>query len=295
MSEKVEEVGVGQDYLSNNEKEEIIQRHIERIKRQKKEKIENSCIPDVYLHYTWRDYKTDSDTRETSLPEQIIKSRKEARDNCVAYCLSLKKMIDPSVERKNISFIIMGKSGSGKSVLGTLILREVVNILNESILYVNFNSMVIDCFSANFQEHIDKLLEKYIEPEFLMIDEVEHGHKINEKTQSLFSIVLARRAEEGKGTIITASVDQIFDIKKILGHSAFRVIQRNDAYKKPIYILTKEENVSLDIFNETTKFDISVVKNRLEQFIEKQGPTITSLQMLNILNGSIYKKPWEKK
>lgn len=233
----------------------------------------SSEIPDDLLRYDWQDYKFDNNEQvddsgeDLELHEDVQRSRRNAWKACGYYCKNMLKMDDDeNTDYPFASILLMGTKGSGKSVLGSLILREAMKRLNEKVLYVSFGNLVVECSTPSWVNHREDLEETYCSPKMLMIDEVCDGHFINIKAQSYINHILTKRANWRHPTIITSKVsyDSLFHI---LGFPSHSLIGKLEIYNH-ISIINTEITSPEKLLSAETSYPEGKVKMMI-QYLEE--------------------------
>jgi len=267
------------------QKEKFITKYeSEEIKYRKKE----SNIPSQYWCYKWDDYKIQDTGNGKILPKKIQQYRKKAKNICLAYAKNINFF-----HKQGTSLIIIGKRTSGKSVLGVLILKTAILKMKENVLYVSFSQMAQEMFTGYFDEHTQNLYNKYVIPEFLMIDEIQYGFEIKQKTQLFLSNILNERLKNNKPTIITSKIN-MNSLERMLGSSVFNIITNQEYYINPINILTniEKKNDFLTILNtdENLYFDITKLITNITnvKISNKKKKTISKKELLDVLQKGIY-------
>ncbi|MDO8610942.1 MAG: hypothetical protein Q7R95_10460 [bacterium] len=185
---------------------------------------DSSHIPEEYWGYKWSGYRKDFGPHEMNvlIPQSEIKSREKALHLAIDYAKNIEQNF-----KTGKSILFYGKKNSGKTVLATLILREAMQKLNKTALYVRFDKFLVDCtFKGGFydKEHIDYVDEIYIEPDFLCIDEVCHKEQTSQKFKDITRYIIYSRREALKPTIITTT-EQDEMLLKIFGASFVETVQ----------------------------------------------------------------------
>ena len=179
------------------------------------------------------------------------------------------------------SLFIYGKRGSGKSVLGTLILRDAIDTLKESVLYVPFQCINMEASTSNFVEHREKIEATYCDPEFLMIDEIEGCHQITPKTRDYFSNILTLRNTYHKPTIVTSRIG-LNKVREELGYAVFNAITQKDNYLAPICIKMESSEI---FFSKDEIYDIEVLRKNIVFKMEEQRRGGSSTGNKDTVNG----------
>ena len=111
----------------------------------------SSNIPRSFFMCKWTDYNINDKGDGKQLPDYVVKSRLKARNECRDYALRIKEICNDCT---GDSLLILGSSGTGKSTLACLILREVIRTNGESVYYKKFTemSMKIQYAWKDFQE-----------------------------------------------------------------------------------------------------------------------------------------------
>jgi len=264
------------------------------ILNKKKELKEESRIPRNLLKYTWSDYLEDRIKEEDlPFPEEIAKSRKIAKKICMRYSTKIKKIRD---DKTGTSLLILGKRGSGKSVLGSLILRDSINKIMQPVLYVSFGQFVLESNTVAFEQQRIDIEEKYVAPEILMIDEIEVGYKLSDRAKNYFFLILSKRSEYNKPTILTSSIMNENELEFEIGVPAFRVITDKEKYYNPIKILSIENENDLPIlFSSQSKFNAKTLGVLLKEKIkekerDKESSFFSSTDLLTLIKRSKLKK-----
>jgi DNA replication protein DnaC len=239
----------------------------------KKEKLfykNSSNIPIQYWKYTWHDYHPDNMDGTKINDENIINSRKKAFWDCVDYTRNLKKI---HKERLGHGLVIKGLSGSGKTVLGTLILRDVIYNLRERVLYENYSKLAMEMLTIHLQEQHDNFLEKYSTPEYLLIDEIESGFTVDKsgniktknstKIHDCFAELLMSRYLDKKPTIVTTSIFDDDLLEKTIGDVAYKILKRKDTYFEISILGSKTNNKNINILMIDKEFEINLLIDEL--------------------------------
>ena len=277
-------------------REEVLQRY----KEEQKRLLSNSDIPDDLIMYEWKDYKFDNNEQvddngnKIELSEEVIKSRREVWRACGTYCLNLQKMNDrENKEYPFASILLIGSKDSGKSVLGSLILREAMKRLRENVLYVPFGSLAVELSTASFDSHRIVLDETYCTPKILMIDEICDGYFISNKARDNLNYILTKRANYGIPTIITSKISYE-SIYHVVGIPAYRLIGKPEVYKHLTIMNTKRTN-SADLLTANShyppgKIEIMIDRLRILKSINMKNNSQIGLygdQIRDILDGGV--------
>ena len=274
------------------------------VSKRKRELREESGIPRNLLKYSWNDYLIDRIKKDDDpFSEEITASRKLAKQLCLGYSVNLGNI---KRDKTGTSLLILGKRGSGKSVLGTLILRDSINKIMEPVLYISFGQFVLESNTVAFEQQRIDIEEKYVAPEILMIDEIERGYKLSDRAKNYFFLILSKRSEYNKPTILTSSIIVENELEFEIGLPAFRVITDKEKYFNPIKIISPENEDDLSvIFSSTSIFSPSKIRVFLKEKVEekegdilrsgdskknKESVKITSQELLSIIKRSKLKK-----
>jgi len=175
--------------------------------------IENSMIPDRYKRKNFTDY------------EVLNNKQKEVLTVCEGF-------IDG---KYNSGLILIGKNGTGKSMLCSIILQEMIkrnpheNRGYDSDWYLYTEAIKIvrkikDTWRQKTSEEVNSeqsAINKYVKPKVLVIDEIGMQYGSSTETQFLTEII-NDRYNQNKQTILSGNVT-VLDMQDILGD---RVIDR---------------------------------------------------------------------
>jgi len=262
------------------------------LKKARKERVSRylseSNIPKQFFNFKWSDYIPEHIGDGIILPSDVIISRKNAKMECYEYSKNIQNAID-----NGDSLIIVGDRGSGKSVLGTLILRDAIERKEKSVLYITFTQLLIDSRASGFKSYAEDLEQGYVEPDFLMIDEMEEGHEYFPKDREYITQILGLRARDLKPTIITSSTS-MSSLGKFLGTSFLKIVTNKNIYKKEIFIKTKRrdrnEIYNLEGLYDTDKIISLLEENKKEKFkdpyLTKRCKQVNFNEIYSILNRS---------
>jgi DNA replication protein DnaC len=235
----------------------------------------NSRIPESLRHYKWLDYHPHIIEGKKVNDESVIRSRKEAKFQCREYAI---KLIDhyknikenPEEEYKKFpSLIIYGPETSGKTVIATLVARSIAEKCEKSILFVDFmdlNSIVYTILDFR-SETFTMTLEKYMDPDILIIDEVVKSKMAPMLEPFLSSLIRQRQnSDKTKITIITSKVSPD-GIENIVGEDCARIIKKEREFTN-VEILAERPN-RLETFDENI-YNASLINKYLySNFISK--------------------------
>jgi DNA replication protein DnaC len=242
------------------------------------EKISN--IPPDLMTYGWKDYKfedneqTDEKGNKIKLDKIVIESRRQAWISCASYAKNLPLMYQGLIPFA--SLLITGTKGSGKSVLGSLILRESINKLREKVLYVQFTKLLSELHIATckssfeYNDQVSHIMEKYYgDPKILMIDEIDSGHYVSKPVQEHINTILTMRADWHKPTIITSRLPYE-SLSSVIGLPAYRIVGKqeyyvhinimNNGFKTPNELLSSETEYPIDKCSTLIKWLEEIVK-----------------------------------
>jgi DNA replication protein DnaC len=217
----------------------------------------NSNIPENYFKFTWNDYQKDYDFSKKITDKEVSSSREKAKHLAVIYATKINSFFE-----KGISLFFVGKRGSGKTVLATLLLREAINQLKESVYYCSFIELMIEANTANLEHEREEFESKYLRPSFLLIDEmgeIETNHKMN----NYLNLILIKRQQEKKPTFITSKLT-LEEIKSRFGTSVYLAISNNNCFLPEIIIKTDPKDF-IENIGKKDKFLVSELKKQIEE------------------------------
>lgn len=265
----------------------------------------NSRIPESLRHYKWSDYLPHLIEGQKVNDESVIKSREKVKSQCKGYTL---KLIDhyqnvkenPEEEYKKFpSLIIYGPETSGKTVLATLVARSLAEKCQKSILFVDFmdlNSIVYTILDFR-SETFTMILERYLNPDILIIDEVAKS-KMAPMLEPFLSALIRQRqnSDKTKITIITSKVSAN-GIENIVGEDCARIIKKTREFTS-VEILAERPH-RLETFDENI-YNASLINNFLyNNFINKypKGSCIemTETEVKQMLNSAFISGSKRKK
>jgi len=192
----------------------------------KKSLINISDIPKQYFDFNWKSYDPENDSRNIINDKKVIQSRKKAKEMALKYVLNIKENL---INGKNLLFL--GPKTSGKTVLATLILREIISRELCEVRYIRFINLVSSQFNNLYKiepEDLKNLYEYYTEPSVLCIDEVEEIH-VRDYVQNCIHEILIDRLNQKKPTIITSRIS-LEKIKKTCGNGFYDIINDNQIF-----------------------------------------------------------------
>ena len=120
---------------------------------------------------------------------------------------------------RNNSLLLMGKSGSGKTMLGIIAAMHIVNEHSTSLLYVSYRTMVTKLKQNIMDEYTYNLeLGKIISSPLIFIDDLFKG-KITESDINIMYEIINTRYLERKPIIISTEcgLDELLEIDEAIG------------------------------------------------------------------------------
>jgi len=237
--------------------------------------IEKAEIPPDLMRYGWEDYKTDNNEQTDekgnpiALNDDVIQSRKRAVDLCGRFAWNICKMgeVVNGEVLPFASLLLIGTKGSGKSVLGGLILRVALQTLRDTVRYVSFTELISELQSATvlgsqYKQNVEDVMDRYYgDPRVLMIDEIDYGHYVSNAVQEHLCTILTRRADWQKPTIITSKLPYR-SLASVIGLPASRVVGKPEVYVH-IHILNNKYASPDDLLSAERKYSADKCKNLL--------------------------------
>ena len=277
-------------------KKVLLERYIE----EQKYLLKESNLPEDLIMYDWKDYKfddneqVDDEGNKVDLSDDVIASRREVWRACGNYCLNLQKMNDEEdKEYPFASMLLIGTKGSGKSVLGSLILREAMKRLREKVFYVPFGTLSVELAMGSWDKHIEFFEKTYCSPKVLMIDEICEGYYIGNRARDNLNYILTRRANSGYPTIITSKTSYE-SLYHVTGIPAYMLIGKKEVYKHFTIMNTARTNpaVLLTADSKYPRGKVDTMIRRLEILKEINLKNNSSValygdQIRNILDGAV--------
>jgi len=252
---------------------------------------DDSDIPKSFYKWTWSDYKIDHESDKILLPEHIQESRKKAKLSCMMFAKNIRKSYLDSL---GTSLIMMGRKGSGKSVLGTLILRKVIAELSISVKYVRFLDLITNLNTAYLEDSRAALTEEYTKPYYLMIDEMEVKDDFYKRGKDYLSHIITQRSIKRRPTIITTNIMSMKTIQDGFGESLYRIIDDKEVYMEPIKILTYGSSIEDEIYIPEGNYNSDSLSDYIKRCVESNANSkynrnpkmITKNQLINIISKS---------
>jgi len=230
----------------------------------------NSDIPKEYWAYRWvkvsdgdKFYDPEFSTQNKIISEKTIFNRTKARDFAIDYVKNLDQNISSGK-----SIVFMGGKDSGKTVLATLILREIINKTLGDVLFVPFSQLIVES-NVYLQDDIKNFTEKYTSPLALCIDDID-VRNTSEKLKEYLDHILTFRRLNLLPTIIT-SVGDFKDIRKTCGDPVYRLLSDNKIYKIFSIASFDEQNYGIDYFHTGHKVDIDLLISELRKIKISKG------------------------
>jgi len=242
--------------------------------------LKKSCIPERFRTETWKSY---AEYQKESLPPSVYKSRIRALYFVKKYCDDMENK-KPTISKKSI--VLIGQSGSGKTSLGSLILRRYLEIASKEVLYVQYSSFKNQASTAYLDDNMKEFKEDYLSPEYLLIDEINED-TYNLKVAALFEDILRIRTDAQKPTILTTKMDLI-DFKKYFKDNVYGHITNPNYFHEKIEIETQAEKYDLgedykDFVNvQSPIFDGETLGRKIIE-IAKTKNTISAKFLLKLL------------
>lgn len=230
--------------------------------------LQKSNIPEEYLCYKWKKIKPSDKTysviygheRSRELSELTKISRKRAFNIAKNFSLNIEKKY-----RDASSLLFIGGKNSGKTVLATLILRDAINKLLADVLFVPYSKLVIDANAASFKEHFAEIEEKYIDPDFLCIDDIDGSKNLKDKTRECIDYILTERRFAKNPTIITSRIN-IEDLRKVLGDSVYSLISDRDIYER---VDIASNDIEIDPLFAGGRFDVLKIIEYVDRYSDE--------------------------
>lgn len=242
------------------------ERSVEFLRKERKRirdyRIENSNIPEQYFGFSWSDYKSDHDFSKEIKSDTVKSSREAAKIICASYARDLE-----IASKTGKSLFLIGKRTSGKTVLATLILRTAIDRLLQSVYYVPFSTFAMEANTANLDEEREVFEDKYIDPQFLCIDEIEEMDS-NPKIRNYFGTILIQRQKEHKPTIITSKIS-LQKIREIYGNLVFSALTNSEFFFNPIAIETEDVDAEDTVWIKAgRRYSITMIIDELQKLKE---------------------------
>ena len=240
-----------------------LNRELSRI--EKKHHRKHSNIPKEYWEYRWLKNKEEQkyydplfnpDARIVG--QKTIESRINARDRSWDYVENLEENI-----REGESLFYLGGKNSGKTVLATLVMREAINQLAKSVLFVPFSQLLVEA-NVYLPEDISEYTEKYISPEMLCIDDIDNAREPNKKFIEYLDYILTTRRFCKSPTIVTSRIS-LTTLGKTLGNSIFELLS-DSIYRKISILSSDDQEKDMDFIYTGHSFCISALINELKEY-----------------------------
>lgn len=226
--------------------------------------LAHSNIPEVIMknYNKFEDYKVNHTGKNKIIKDEVIKSRTLAKAEVMKYCKNISRNFETGK-----SLFLVGPGTTGKTVLACLVLKYAIKALSQDSYYVNFSTIVGETYTPfdYRSEHFMQLQEKYVEPSFLCIDEVDNIYA-TKHLQSFMTMVITARKDQNKPTIITSKISQD-DIGFVLGDVVSNTINNGldydiieikatDSKVKRLYEINDEEMYIIqDIIDKLLNYD----------------------------------------
>jgi len=243
-----------------------------------------SKIPSEYKKYTFSKYNPEADINLSGgISQSVIQSRKTALETVKKFAKNIKENI-----KNGRSLILIGKSSTGKTVLGTLILKQAIIVLLEQVLYVNFSDLFYK--TSKIIPIDDDIIENCIETPILLIDEID-AEDTNQASKDVFKgnigRILTTRRLQKKTTVLTSRIS-IDEIRNVCGNTAYKIICDKNYFDNPIEIAEKENEAKTNILDSDKIFHgENIAKQILKHIGQKKDKTITADVITRILENQV--------
>jgi len=179
---------------------------------ERKQKIRQLGIPEIYIGCTFSDIRTAGEPGEFASMENAMELSK--------------KMIESYQKTRGSGILFTGQKGTGKTMLCSIILQEIYLQYNANVYFINF-----DKYIDTVRESMNKgnrnsgrefeLQERLFRADLLCIDEIGVGTMSEHKLQKLYAVI-NERYERRRPTIITTNIP----MAKIAGWEYGRIHSR---------------------------------------------------------------------
>jgi len=262
-----------------NEEKEKLQKVInykkDSLKALRKVLRDSSNIPEIYFKFRWDDYQKDHDQKKIINDISVQQSRESAKAICLQYALNISE-----VYTQGRSLLIIGRRSSGKTVLATLILRQSIAEIYESVYFTPFTQLAIEANTANLSEEREEFEEKYISPSFLLIDEMD-DMDVTIKMKNYIGHVLIERQKLKRPTIVTSKIS-LKRIKTLYGNLVYSALTDNNYFLPEIVIETGDDGDLLSLsLQPGTLYNIKTLGEELKSFRSAQKIQKTNNKRMN--------------
>jgi|ERR1035437_1033701 DNA replication protein DnaC len=241
---------------------------------EKEHRKRNSNIPRSLMTAEWTDYHIDNCGNGKTLPDYVKESRREALVSCRRYA---KRIPEICKNYTGDSLLILGGSGTGKSTLGALSMKEAIDANASVVYYSDFSDLSLRLQGLWSDADLAAVRSEHTDPAFLMIDEVNEDCFPDKKADIIrqnLATIIKNRYNEKLPTIITSSIMTKEGLEKALGSASYNTLTKGDAYQIISILGARDEDKEIQIDFPKCNIKLKVLKKEIERFMEQQKEDI---------------------